>query len=220
MKGTSFRDRLSSVVERVGSAAELARRSGISDRSIRGYIAGETEPKADVVVRLAVAAGVSVEWLLTGEGEPLVTGRGGAPREGYVHLPLYDVRAAAGGGRSVDEERVVNVLAFREDWIRSELRARPQDLSLIYVEGDSMEPLLRSGDIILVDHTDTEARREGIYVMRLDGALVVKQVQRLPGAVLRLVSANPAYEPFTLRLEGLDESAAIIGRVVWACRRF
>jgi phage repressor protein C with HTH and peptisase S24 domain len=83
-----------------------------------------------------------------------------------------------------------------------------------------MEPLLRSGDIILVDHTDIEARREGIYVLRLDGALVVKQVQRLPGAVLRLVSGNPAYEPFTIRLGELGESAAIIGRVVWACRRF
>jgi phage repressor protein C with HTH and peptisase S24 domain len=93
---------------------------------------------------------------------------------------------------------VENVLAFKEDWIRRELRASPDDLRLIYVQGDSMEPDLRAGDIILIDHTDTHARREGIYVLRMEDALLVKQVQRMPGGVLRLISRNPAYEPILL----------------------
>lgn len=51
--------------------------------------------------------------------------------------------------------------------------ARPADLSLIYVEGDSMELDLHAGDIVLLDHTDTRASREGVYVIRMDGALLV-----------------------------------------------
>jgi phage repressor protein C with HTH and peptisase S24 domain len=117
---------------------------------------------------------------------------------------------------------MVDVLAFKEDWIRQELRARPDQLRLIFVEGDSMEPDLRAGDIVLIDHTDVTARREGVYVIRMDGALLVKQVQRLPGGQVRVMSRNPAYEPFTVPVSKLEhpDGLAVIGRVVWACRRF
>lgn len=85
-----------------------------------------------------------------------------------------------------------------------------------------MEPDLRAGDIILIDHTDTTARREGIYVIRMDNALLVKQLQRLPGGTVKVMSRNPAYEPFTVAIASLEEhnGFAVIGRVVWACRRF
>ncbi len=146
------------------------------------------------------------------------------PTPRYVYLPLYEVRAAAGGASAVAEhlEHAVDVLAFKEDWIRRELRASPDDLRLIYVEGDSMEPDLRAGDIILIDHTDNRAAREGIYVIRMDDALLVKQLQRLPGGVVKVISRNPAYEPFTVAADKLQEhnGFAVIGRVVWACRRF
>lgn len=145
------------------------------------------------------------------------------PRAEYVYVPLLDVRARAGErGAVVESERVVDVLAFRDEWIRHELRARPEDLRLIYVEGDSMEPDLRAGDIILLDLTDTEARREGVYVVRLDGALLLKQVQRLPGHRLRLTSRNPAYAPIEVRLDDIAESGdlAIVGRVVWHAARY
>jgi len=140
----------------------------------------------------------------------------------YAHIPLYDVRASAGKGELVTTESPIDVLAFKEDWIRRELRVRPEDLRLIYVEGDSMEPDLRAGDIILVDHTDTSARREGIYVLLLDGALLVKTLQRLPGGVIRVISRNESYEPFSVKADELESSAAaiiIVGRVVWTCRR-
>lgn len=143
-------------------------------------------------------------------------------RVGYAYIPLYDVKAAAGRGRVVDGEQIIDALAFKEDWIRQELRTSPADLRLIYVEGDSMEPDLRAGDIILIDHTDTSARREGIYVIRMDGALLVKQLQRLPGSTVKVISRNPAYEPFTVTASEIEDTSsfAVVGRVVWACRRY
>jgi phage repressor protein C with HTH and peptisase S24 domain len=55
----------------------------------------------------------------------------------------------------------------------------------------------------------------------MDDALLVKQLQRLPGGLLRVISRNQAYEPFTVQASELDAPAglSIIGRVVWACRR-
>lgn len=240
MRG-SFQDRVKKLAELVGSAAELAKRSGLSRRTIGAYMSGETDPKRGDLLKLAESGGVSLNWLAAGIGEmngPDATTEGRLrshsaalaadmkhrveqPAAGYVHIPLYDVRAGAGRGRVVESEQPVDALAFKEDWIRQELRASPGDLRLINVSGDSMEPDLRAGDIILIDHTDTRASREGIYVIRMDGALLVKQLQRLPGGVVKVISRNQAYEAFTVAVAALEEpnGFAIIGRVVWACRR-
>lgn len=146
-----------------------------------------------------------------------------SPAPSYAYIPIYNVAAgAAPNGRTASNERVIGELAFKEDWIRQEVRARPEDLRLIHVDGDSMEPDLRAGDIVLLDTTDTLAKREGIYVIKMDGALLVKALQRLPGGVVKVISRNVAYEPFTVTASEVENpnGFSVIGRVVWACRRF
>lgn len=137
----------------------------------------------------------------------------------YVSIPLYDIQASAGHGALVDAEQVVDFLHFKQDWIRAELRAKPADLYLICVDGESMEPTLRTGDIILIDHRDQGVARDGIYVMRMDGALLVKRLQRKPGGLLRVSSDNQAYEPFDISLGNERDDLAVVGRVVWSGRR-
>jgi len=143
-------------------------------------------------------------------------------QKSFVSVPLYDARAAtgAGGGAVIDQEHIADVLQFSEVWIKRELRATPSDLYLIYVDGESMEPTLRSGDVILLDRRATKPDREGIYILRMDGMLLVKRLQGLPGSMIKVASDNPAYESFTVRLaEMQDQDFAILGRVVWSGRR-
>jgi phage repressor protein C with HTH and peptisase S24 domain len=89
---------------------------------------------------------------------------------------------------------------------------------VIQVMGDSMAPTLSDGDDILVNLSDGAAGlRDGIYVLRLDGALNVKRliVDRARGRG-SVKSDNPAYTSWpTLDLSRLD----VIGRVIWAGRR-
>jgi phage repressor protein C with HTH and peptisase S24 domain len=224
-----------------GSGDALSRKTAIPRRTLEEYLTGVSEPKASRLLAIARAAEVSLEWLATGEGEPRGPGadagsrlkyhsdelrremKAAEPSGRYVYIPLYDIRAGAGRAVVVDNgEGVVDSLAFKEDWIRASLHVTPKDLRLVYVEGDSMEPDLRAGDIILIDHTDTSARREGIYVIRMDDALLVKYLQRLPGGVIKVMSRNPAYQPFEVAAGSLEaqNSFAVVGRVVWACRRF
>jgi hypothetical protein len=63
----------------------------------------------------------------------------------------------------------------------------------LYVRGESMEPTLRSGELILVDTKATQPR-EGIHVLRLDDALLVKRLHILPGRRLKVVSDNPIWQ--------------------------
>jgi phage repressor protein C with HTH and peptisase S24 domain len=221
MKARSIGDRLKTQRAQLGlSQEELSRASGVPVSTLKKYESNERVPGGDALAGLA-KAGVNLAKLLIGrEDSPGPALHVAQPAAGYVYLPLYDVRAAAGGGALVENEAVVDVLAFKESWIRQELHASPDDLRLIHVEGDSMEPDLRAGDIILIDHTD-RGRREGVYVIRMDDALLVKQLQRLPGGIIRVISRNAAYEPFTVPSVDLDAPGGIsvVGRVVWACRR-
>ena len=102
--------------------------------------------------------------------------------------------------------------------LRQEAGARPDDLRIITVRGDSMEPLLTEGDRLFVD-TARQLPTTGELCALWDGnGLVVKRVEFVQGTEpprLRLISANPNYAPYTC----LAEEARIVGKVLWAFRR-
>ncbi|USI73374.1 S24 family peptidase [Sphingomonas morindae] len=133
-------------------------------------------------------------------------------------LPRLDLAASAGPGAVAEEERALAGFGVSEAWLRRNgLRGDPGSLSLIEVRGESMRPTLAPGDEILVDRGDAADRlRDGLYVVRLSGALHVKRLVRA-GAAFRLLSDNPEADPLLF-----DDPAevTIIGRVRWAGRRF
>ncbi|HKR23802.1 MAG TPA: S24 family peptidase, partial [Allosphingosinicella sp.] len=103
-------------------------------------------------------------------------------------------------------------------WLRRLARGAPEQLSIIRVSGDSMAPTLADGDEILVDRGDgADGLRDGIYVLRIDDALVVKRLAVGPVVgTLSVRSDNPAYPGWP----SCDPAAVdIVGRVVWAGRR-
>ena len=140
-----------------------------------------------------------------------------AAQRGLRTIPRYDIGAAAGAGGLEQDERTDALFAFDEAWLR-ELSPHPQRLAIIRVEGDSMLPTLNHGDDIMVDSADDATRlRDGIYVLRRDGVLLVK---RLACSAARgrvgIVSDNPAYPADSdVRVGELD----VVGRVLWAGRR-
>lgn len=74
----AFVDRLKLVVEG-GSVRAFARNAGISDTFLRQCLAGKSEPTRPVLIAIAKAAGVAVQWLATGEGPMRVAEQSGAP---------------------------------------------------------------------------------------------------------------------------------------------
>jgi phage repressor protein C with HTH and peptisase S24 domain len=128
------------------------------------------------------------------------------------------VRASAGPGAIPDEESARPYFAFEPRWLKALTDSPASKLSVIRVEGDSMAPTLNAGDDILVDLADGPVRlRDGIYVLRVDGALLVKRLAIHPvGRRVTVQSDNPAYGD--LPDCGLDEIECI-GRVIWAGRK-
>ncbi len=136
----------------------------------------------------------------------------------FVTVEAYDVGASAGAGALAEDERAVAQVAFRSNFVRSVASNRVEALSTIRVEGDSMLPTLSDGDAILVDTDDDTARlRDGIYVLRVDGALLVKRLGVNPATRrLSILSDNPAFPSWP---DCNPDSVTVIGRVVWVGRK-
>lgn len=126
----------------------------------------------------------------------------------YRAIPRLPLDASAGPGSVGSQEISYDAFRFSRKWLR-EMGLEGADLSAIRVEGDSMEPLLRSGDEIFVDRNKRQG--EGVFVVRIGDALHVKQVRASAPATITLVSANDAYPPLELPREEVE----VIGRVVW-----
>lgn len=132
------------------------------------------------------------------------------PRESddFLAVPRLALDASAGPGAVSAEEISFDSFRFSRRWLR-EMGLEGADLSAIRVEGDSMEPVLRSGDEIFVDRNKRAG--EGIHVVRIGDALHVKQVQVSAADRIKLISANDAYAPVELARDEVE----VIGRVVW-----
>jgi len=199
--------------ERGEDFAGLSRFLGKNPAYIQQYIRRGTPRrlKEEERRKLARFFGVSESVL----GGPAETNRG--PR-GLVPVKRVMVRASAGPGAMTDAEQSLPYFAFDERWLRALTRSRPDDLSIIRVEGDSMAPTLNDGDDILVDRAGcSEALRDGIYVLRVEDSLLVKRLAIHPlGRRVTVQSDNPAYPDWPDC--GLDE-VHCIGRVVWAGRK-
>ncbi|MGN6985654.1 S24 family peptidase [Neisseria sp. P0008.S010] len=188
-------------------------------------------PNAETLIKIRESTGCDLNWLLTGKGLPYIdndqavevrthsdgtaTDTLGNPvnLDEFVFIPRYDVYAAAGHGYPAEDDKPLFCMAFRRYWIENYVTRQLDKLSVIAVKGDSMEGVLNHGDNILVNHAETTPR-DGLYVIRIDNDLFVKQIQKLPGKLL-VKSSNPAYEPFEIDLNDDSQNVAIIGRVEW-----
>ena len=138
--------------------------------------------------------------------------------DSWALLPVYDATASAGPGQMIDREGVTHRIAFREEWIRSVSKAPLDQLAVINVDGDSMEPTLRPGDTVLFDFRQNKpGDKDGIYVIRTGNGLQVKRVQvELGKGLVTVRSDNPAYGP---QPHLNPDDIHVIGRVIWLGRQ-
>ena len=198
------------IEERREDYAGLSRLIGRNAAYIQQFVKRGTPKRLSEADRETLARYFNVpESLLGGKEAP-------APAD-LIAVPRLDVGASAGPGSFDLAERARELIAFPPRLLR-DLGARdPAALSLIRVTGDSMRPTLNDGDDILVDRSDAAERlRDGIYVLRIEDALLVKRIALGPSGRIAIRSDNPDHPSW----EDQDKaSLTIVGRVIWTGRK-
>lgn len=201
---------------------------GVKVGSLAQYRAMRVRPSHSFIKEFCREFGFNESWFISGSGEPYKGARKDypavcGPETSATATPSPDIppdefvfikkmRGKISAGVGLEPDNVADMaLAFRRDWIVK--KGRPDRMSLIKVDGDSMEPTLMAGDLVLVNHSRTVVTPQGgIYAISLDGEIMIKRIQIIfPQNRLRIISDNPRYEP----IEADPDQVRVNGRVIW-----
>ena len=213
------RERLRDLVEKAGTQGSVAAKAGMSRQTLQSILAGTTDPAFSKVVQLADALGLSLDEIaseLGPESGDETTRRRFADD---IDISIYEATVSAGAGTYPIEGPSSSYLKFDRSWWHAHHLGDPHEHILLTVGGDSMEPDLRAGDLVMIDMMQT-GLRDGLFVIRLIDHLVVKRVQRVRGPLISLVSSNATYPTMPIDIQAEGDQFQIVGRVVWsACLR-
>lgn len=148
-------------------------------------------------------------WLLTGEGEMLITNNVVESKQ-ENGIPLIPIEAMAG---SLTCEQIV----MEYDCERYSLSMFKNADFLIPIKGDSMLPTYKSGDIVVcrrLPMIDLFFQWNKVYVVDTNQGPIIKRIK--PGEKensIKFVSDNPDNDPFELPLSEINAIALVIGVV-------
>ncbi len=213
------------------SNVKLSKILGLSTSTIDGYRRGIKTPKFEILAFIQNRYKISLDWIVDGlagqftddrRAEPL-TGAGVLSRDSHINsdrsvLPpgefvfIPQMAGTISNGELAPDGTTEMRIAFRRDWIAR--KGLPQNMSIIKVQGDSMEPTLLSGDLVLVDHSKDTTTRGGLFAITIDQEILIKRIQPLMGSKLLVISDNDKYTT----LEIATDNIHINGKVIWFAR--
>jgi phage repressor protein C with HTH and peptisase S24 domain len=217
--------------------SELARLVGVSQQTIGKLVKGNSQGSVHLH-KIARALGTTPEYL-TGESDE--TGDIDArpvrrfpfpeavqsPHISYraepalsetqsVSIPEIDIGYSMGGGLVLQDHVEAKAVPFPREWLRSLIRGRFDQVFIARGEGDSMQPTLLDGDVIVVDTAQQAITgQDRLWCLSYSDLGMIKRVRALPDGGLEIISDNPAVRPF----KAYDGEVQVIGRVVWVGRK-
>jgi hypothetical protein len=211
-------------------AADLARLTETQPSTLSKLTTGKRQLSRDWAVKLAPHLGVDPMALLAEPGTPvtgdateslLVQPRPPSTRPvppGHVLIREYQAEAAAGEGGVVILDHTAPIVG---EWVMPRDALPPEHrgstVVVMRVVGDSMTPLLRPNDRVMVDIGHNHVGADGTYLAWNGLVQVFKRLQVLPGTppMVRFSSENPAYTPYQLPLDEVRVLGRVLGKWTW-----
>jgi len=184
---------LDALAQREGtSPSGLARRAGLDATSFnrsKRFGSGEPPrprwPSTESLMQVLAATGISL-----GAFAALADDAPPEPRA----IPLLGMAQAGADGFFDDAG-----LPLAEGWEQTDLPRVKDSLLSLQIAGDSMTPLYREGDKVIVDREATDVRKgDRVVVRTVGGETLAKEIAAMNAREVTLASINPAYSPRAL----------------------
>ena len=215
-------ERIEQRLTRLGlSQAELARRVGVSQPTINALVRGDNSGSKHLH-RIASELETSPAWLAgeTDDDAPHAPAPSAiaalADKLDLETVPELELGYSMGGGSVFAAYEQRGIVPFARAMLRPIMRGTFADLFVARGEGDSMQPTLLDGDLVLIDTAQRDIRQQDrIWAVSYGDLGMIKRVRRLPSGMYRLMSDNELVPP----IECCDDEMHVVGRVIWIGRR-
>ncbi|MFO1434100.1 MAG: S24 family peptidase [Candidatus Competibacteraceae bacterium] len=128
-------------------------------------------------------------------------------------VPRYSGDRASSREAATGREPHWTQLVMPQSWLQG-TGLQGSDLAFVVVSGDSMEPTLRAGDLLLVDTSHRRVMEDAIYAIIRAGLVCAKRLQRWQDGSILIRSDNPSYAEERVAAGALDR-LEVVGKVVW-----
>jgi len=188
----------------------FAEMTGTSLKTLQRYEMDQTRVDATWLAGVCKKfPGIDSAWLLTGTAESHV--------EVLPQVPRYDLQLSAGSGAFIDRAQLLDHIPFTPAFLRRKLgRSTTDGLVMLEARGDSMEPTLGNGDLVMVDMRERDLQG-GLMAFVYNDTAFIKRLRPLIGGVEIISDNADLYKPELIDRAQLDE-LQIIGRVRWIGR--
>lgn len=185
--------------------SDLVERTGISKGALSSYISGKYVPKQNNIYKIAKALNVNEAWLMGVDCDMTRNSLNTSPQSNGVKIPVLG-RVAAGipltaSEYIVDTEEIPAAMAADGEYFG------------LMIKGDSMEPRIRNGDVVIVRKQEDADDGDIVIALVNGGDAVCKRLKKYNDGI-SLLSNNPAYEPMYFNnAEIVEKPVQIIGKV-------
>lgn len=196
--------------------AALAKACGVSAPSVNGWTSGESKTlEAANLLKAAAFLEVSPKWLAEGVGPMRQNSSVVPPSDEFVSVRHADVAFSNGTGQVVYHEDDRPPLMFRADFLRK-LGIAQGNAVVVDSAGNSNEPRIVDGSVVLVNRGDKERLDGDFFAFRFDGELMIKRLEHVEGVGILATAENPNFKPKQKIYRDFDpNSFEVIGRAVW-----
>ncbi|WP_320045233.1 S24 family peptidase [uncultured Desulfobacter sp.] len=199
----------------ISSQAELAKELGINRSGIT-HARNKNHIPDNWIVKLFRRFRVNPDWVDTGKGPVFFDRKHADDDSEFRRIPKVAARLSAGTGSFECDPDISQFLSFPSAWLARKGSAAA--MVAMEVFGQSMEPLIREGDTVLIDQSQTRIMAGAIYAVGVDDTILVKRLEKHPDALV-LCSDNKDFSPIHLDIHAL-EKVRVLGRVIWSCREY
>lgn len=177
---------------------ELAEKINLSKANVSKYESGVIEPNLETLNLIAELFDVSLDYLFGNTSA--------SNSSGGIKIPvLGEVRAG------IPLEATQDILDWEEI---PEDMARQGDYFALKVKGDSMEPKISEGDVVIVKKQNTADTGDIVIALVNGDEATIKKLRMLDNGLM-LIPTNPAYDPIPFtKSEIVNKPVSIIGKVV------
>ncbi|MDD4506227.1 MAG: LexA family transcriptional regulator [Sulfurospirillaceae bacterium] len=230
--------RLRSAREKAGlTQSMLSKTSGVSERTIKSYEKDNANVTISIIEKLAKALNVETKYFTNDDVQQYVHHSSSnmstnvhklssthqvvneVQQRTTVKVNYYPNILASAGFGTFNHDVNVKVLELEEGFLMALGLKCFKNLDLITVYGDSMEPFVSNGELIILQR-DVEAQNSDIVVANINGEVYVKKLQRDPiKKWIKLTSLNAMYPDIDLKEDEL-KYLSIVGIVRAKIRPF
>lgn len=211
MTSSTLQDRIKLALEKSGlSKTDLWKGCGVSSGTVTTWVKGPNQTISGVnLMNAAKLLGVNPDWLATGRGNMSSTSES---------VSKFDDESTSIEISNPSHSKSIKGIKLSLAWVREKAAgANPNQLSIVFIDDDSMSPTVTQGDFIIINSNIRKFSNDGIYIINSNAGSFIKRIQKLLDGTYLIKSDNPSYEPQSIKALDLSK-INIAGKAVsiWA----